>query len=172
MQHQPPDHRSCAFPLSGGSGLRLCLAGLLIWASCTTPPVKNPSEKHAAQSLELMRVDREFSEASSRNGMKMAFLQYLDSNGVLLRPSRMPITGAESIDYLVSHDDSDFSMSWDPHHAEVSASGELGFTYGVYAMKPREQDTLLYGTYTHVWKRQSDSTWKLLLDSENAGISD
>jgi ketosteroid isomerase-like protein len=52
----------------------------------------------------------------------------------------------------------------------VAESGELGFTYGVYIMRPLLQDTALFGTYTHIWKKQLDGKWKLLLNSVNEGI--
>jgi ketosteroid isomerase-like protein len=109
---------------------------------------------------------------SSASGMKKAYIEYIDSNGVLLRPENMPIIGANAIDYLIQQDDTGFQLSWEPRHAEVANSGELGFTYGIYAMRPKDKDTVIYGTYTSIWRKQKDGKWKLALDSGNQGIGE
>jgi ketosteroid isomerase-like protein len=54
----------------------------------------------------------------------------------------------------------------------VANSGELGFTYGIYAMRPKDKDTVIYGTYTSIWRKQKDGKWKLALDSGNQGIGE
>jgi len=133
-------------------------------------PTKSVNEENGQKTLELINTDKSFSELCLKQGMKAAYLEYLDSNGVLLRPNQIPIIGANTIDYIIQQNDESFVLSWNPQHAEVSASGELGFTYGIYAMKPAEMDTIIYGTYNNVWKRQSDNKWKLLLNTENKGI--
>jgi ketosteroid isomerase-like protein len=120
--------------------------------------------------LELLTTDRSFSELSEKEGIKIAYFEYIDSNGVLLRPNELPIVGAEAIDYLAQQNDQDYSLTWDPQHAEVGASGDLGFTYGVYILKPRDYDTLFYGNYTNIWKKQPDGKWKLILNSGNEGL--
>jgi ketosteroid isomerase-like protein len=126
----------------------------------------------AAIRLELITADKEFSSLSHEKGMKNAFIDFIDSNGVLLRPNHVPIAGANAIDYLIQQDDSDYTLTWDPQQAEVAASGDLGYTYGVYALRPREKDTVIYGTYISIWKRQKDGKWKLVLDSGNEGIGE
>jgi ketosteroid isomerase-like protein len=120
----------------------------------------------------LLESDRAFSKFSYEKGMKAAFLEYLDSNGILLRPDHMPIIGADAVDYLIQQDDSQFSLTWQPQGATIAQSGELGFTYGVYALTPSVKDTVIYGTYTTIWKKQSDGKWKCLLDSGNPGIGE
>ena len=41
----------------------------------------------------VMSTDKTFSEISQYKGMKAAFLQYMDSSCVLLRPDHLPIVG-------------------------------------------------------------------------------
>ncbi|MCC6256746.1 MAG: nuclear transport factor 2 family protein [Chitinophagaceae bacterium] len=119
-----------------------------------------------------MEVDRSFSKVCLEKGMKQAFLEYIDSNGILLRPGHMPIIGAEAVDYLIQQDDSNFSISWRPSAADIAASGDLGYTYGVYVVKPADRDTAIYGTYINIWKKQRDGNWKFVLDSGNPGIDE
>lgn len=116
----------------------------------------------------VMSADREFSNLSKEKGMKMAFLQYLDSNGVLLRPGHYPIVGKDAAAYLQSQEDSTFTLTWEPQSGELAASGELGYTYGLYTLANR--DTTFQGTYVSIWKKQKDNRWKFVLDTGNPGV--
>jgi len=133
---------------------------------------KKDDKKPVHNKKELMEVDRAFSKLSEEKGMKNAFIEYIDSNGVLLRPGQMPIIGANAIDYLIQLSDTGFSLTWEPNNAGISTSGDLGYTYGIYAMKPSQKDTIIYGTYTSIWKKELDGKWKFVLDSGNEGIGD
>ncbi len=137
----------------------------------------NVSEKKPAgeadinkERIKLMEADKSFSDLCEKEGMKRAFIEYIDSNGVLLRPNSMPIVGAHAIDYLIAQSDTGYVMKWQPHYAFVARSADLGYTYGVYSLAPSTQDTILYGTYVSVWKRQQDGVWKFVLDCGNDGL--
>jgi ketosteroid isomerase-like protein len=129
--------------------------------------VTGPDEKQ-----KMMDTDRAFSKLSVEKGMKNAFLEYIDSNGVLLKPNRYPILGAEAIDYLIQQNDSSYTLQWEPEAGFIAQSGELGYTYGVYAFKPNGKDTATYGTYVSIWKKQADGKWKFVLDSGNEGVGE
>ena len=58
------------------------------------------------------------------HGMKKAFIELIDNDGILLRPNHYPILGAEAIDYLSQSNDSSFSLSWLPSGGEVASSGD------------------------------------------------
>ena len=120
--------------------------------------------------MKMMDTDRAFSRLSEQKGMKNAFLEYIDSNGVLLRSNHLPLLGADAIDYLIQQNDSAFTLKWEPKAGVVAHSGELGYTYGIYVLKPGTTDTLIYGNYVSIWKKQSDGNWKFVLDSGNEGI--
>lgn len=122
--------------------------------------------------IAMMDADRAFSKMSEEKGMKQAFLEYIDSNGVLLRPDHLPIIGADAIDYLVQQNDSGYTLKWEPKNGAVASSGELGYTYGVYALKPAQADTIIYGTYVSIWKKEANGDWKYVLDSGNKGIGE
>jgi ketosteroid isomerase-like protein len=56
-------------------------------------------------------------------------------------------------------------LTWAPEIAEVSASGELGYTSGPYEVRPdRGAEPTGFGHYVSTWKKQADGTWKVLLD--------
>lgn len=132
---------------------------------------KNDAALPAADEKQLIQADMAFSALSEAKGMKNAFVEYMDSNGILLRPQHFPILEAEAIDFLISQDDGAFTLTWKPKNAVIASSGDLGFTYGLYALQPGNQDTVLYGTYVNIWKRQEDGSWKFILNSGNDGIN-
>ena len=139
---------------------------LSLAASCRTH--SDPSVGEAA----LMDVDRSFSELSVSEGMTKAFLQYCATDAVMLRENSMPVQGKESISSLLEgNDDSGFTLSWEPRFAKVAGSGEIGYTYGLYALRPAAADTVLRGTYVSVWVKENGQ-WKWILDSGNAGLGE
>ena len=117
---------------------------------------------------EILATDSAFSRSSSEQGTKKAFIEYMDNDGILLRPSHLPLIGAQAIEYLTESSDTGYTLTWQPSAAQVSASGDLGYSYGIYHLQL--QDTLIRGTYVSIWKKQADGKWKFILDSGNEGI--
>jgi len=118
----------------------------------------------------MLETDRAFSKMSEEKGMKTAMLNFMDGKGVLLRPNTMPLVGGNAVDYISQSNDTSYIMTWEPSGGSVGKSGDLGYTYGVYSLKPKNQDTVFYGTYVSVWKRQEDGKWKFVLETGNEGI--
>jgi ketosteroid isomerase-like protein len=62
------------------------------------------------------------------------------------------------------------TLTWTPVKAEMSKSGDLGFTYGNYIFTAKNKDGKLvttYGKYTSIWKKQQDGQWKVVVDMGN-----
>lgn len=149
----------------------LLLIILPVIISCKLFDKKEPADP-LADKMKMMEADRAFSQLSEEKGMKNAFLEYIDSNGVLLRPNQMPLMGADAIDFLIRQNDSSFTLKWEPRNGIVARSGELGYTYGVYSLHSNDKDTTYYGNYVSIWKKQLDGSWKFVLDSGNEGIGE
>ena len=151
-----------------GQSLILFLLIGIIFLSCSNY-VDIEKEKQA-----LMNTDIEFSKLSEQKGMNEAFFSYLAKDGVLLRPNSLPIEGIEAIkERLSKSSDDNFTLTWKPSFAEVSKSGDLGYTYGIYEFKTTDQNSIpliAKGTYITVWKKQIGSTWKVVLDTGNQGV--
>ena len=119
-----------------------------------------------------MIADAKFSQLSEEKGMKEAFKKYLDDSAVLLRPGNFPIRFKAEIDkFLNQENDTSFTLRWSPSYAFVSSGNDLGYTYGIYSLKPHRFDTMYYGTYTTIWKRNQMGKWKVILDSGNEGLT-
>ncbi len=123
------------------------------------------------EKIVMLDADRAFSKMCLEKGVRKAYIEYIDSNGILLRPNQYPLIGAAAVDFLSQINDTSFSLQWEPKGGAIAQSGELGFTYGIYALKPSQKDTTIFGTYTNVWKKQADGKWKFLLDTGNEGVS-
>lgn len=150
-------------------------AGVVVCAvtvvSCQSPYKANAKEDMTvATKVDMMDADREFSLLSEKKGLRTAYAEFIDSNGVLLRPGYKPMDGADALDYILQSNDSSFIMTWEPKEASLAASGDLGYTYGVYSLKPRAADTIIYGSYVTIWRKQPDGKWKFVLQSGNEGL--
>ena len=146
-------------------------------ASCFRGQPKPQEQKSETESSndsksEMIEADKAFSKMSEEKGMKAAFIEYLDSDGVLLRPNSLPLKGANAIDYISQSNDSSFSLSWEPRGAAIAKSGDLGFTYGVWLIKFKSIDSVKRGTYISVWKKQADGKWKYVVDGGNDGVGE
>ncbi|MDP3070868.1 MAG: nuclear transport factor 2 family protein [Opitutaceae bacterium] len=57
-------------------------------------------------------------------------------------------------------------MNWKPLRADVAASGDLGYTWGVAESGPSKEGPFKpYGIYVIIWKRQADGPWKFVYDA-------
>ncbi len=135
---------------------------ILIFSCNIKKEVTEPPSTH-----DMLKADLAFSDMCRQIGMKKAFLQYIDNEGVLLRPDHLPIIGADAINYISFLSDTSYTLSWKPAYAEIAASGELGYTYGIF--KLQLPDTTLTGTYVNIWKKEKDGEWKFVLNSDNPG---
>lgn len=140
--------------------ISILMLALLVWA-CTNHP--------KPQVEQLFEADRKFSKMAMEKGFPTAFIEYAHPDAVLLRPKSMPITGKPAIKNLYEKAESKgVDFSWEPLAGELAASGELGYTFGIYTIK---KDTVLQqGTYISVWKKDLDGNWKYILDTGNEGL--
>ena len=134
---------------------------LLLLASCEDEPEKNSIEKWKE---EIREAEQDFAKLAAEKGIHDAFLFYAAEDAVLKR--RSLIIGKEAIDKHLEKSTSK-NLSWSPDFIDVSASGDLGYTYGKYVYKYTDsignplEDTGIFHT---VWKRQSDGSWKFVWD--------
>ncbi len=152
---------------------KLCLlafAVLLLFSCRNGSKQENTEDKYSALRVDLLDADRKFSAMSEQKGLRAAYVEFIDNNGVLLRPGMVPLQGGEAMDFITQSNDSSFTMTWEPKSSTIAASGDLGYTYGIYSLKPRDADTVLYGSYVTIWKLQPNGKWKFVLQSGNEGV--
>ena len=60
------------------------------------------------------------------------------------------------------------ALEWGPEFVDISATGDLGFTFGPYTAKNNDGLAVGWGEYVSMWQRQPDGTLRVALD---VGIS-
>jgi ketosteroid isomerase-like protein len=120
----------------------------------------------------LLDADRQFARETAERGVE-AWAAWFTEDGTMY-PARIdPVQGRAAIRELMSdlHDPrSDrgvLRLEWQPARAEVSESGELGWTTGTSrAVTP---DGERRGKYITIWHKQADGSWKVAADLGNQG---
>jgi len=116
----------------------------------------------------LRKLEGDFAKAVAERGHD-AFVSYFAEDGVELEDGG----GIKTKDDMQKESawPPDFSLTWAPVKAEMAASGDMGYTYGNYVLKSKDNDGKLvtrYGKYASIWKKQIDGSWKVVLDMGNS----
>ena len=128
------------------------------------PPEKPNSEQ-------VLEIDRKFSAASEEQGFNQAFIEFAHPNAVLLRENSMPVVGRNAVIQLYKKADTTaVKFTWEPLAGDIAASGELGYTYGIYSFT--KDSVTVKGTYVSIWKKDDSGNWKYILDTGNKGTGE
>ena len=142
-------------------------AGLIVLAlarpAASTPP--------PATAQTLRQLEAEFMKAAAEKGSAGYMSYYADDavevpNGAPLIQGKVNI--AKGMGFL---DDKNNSLTWAPVGADLSASGDLGYTYGTFEFRSKDKDGKVvvdHGKYASIWKKQKEGSWKVVLDMGNA----
>ena len=148
----------------------LVVAFLVVTIALPIPhPTVSASPKATAETMK--QLEGEFMKAALARGSQGYMSYYADDavevpNGGPLIQGKMNI--AKGMGFL---DDKNNQLIWTPVGADISASADLGYTYGTYEFHSKDKDgkpTVEYGKYTSIWKLQKDGGWKVVLDMGNA----
>ena len=107
----------------------------------------------------LLQTDKEFAQFSVNQGAAEAFKEYLTENALQLPAGRNPIQGRNNIYAIMKENQDDYTLDWSPKYAEVSKSGELGYTWGTYILSYTDEDGIKqnsYGKYLNIWKKETN----------------
>lgn len=119
----------------------------------------------------LKQLEAEFMKAAAARGSQ-GYLSYYAEESVELPNGGPIIQGKTNIAPGMGFlDDKNNRLIWTPVGADISASGDLGYTYGNYEFHSKNKqgkETVDYGKYTSIWKRQKDGSWKVVLDMGNS----
>ncbi len=125
------------------------------------------------QKAELMNIDREFSMMSVEKGTFEAFYNYMADDVTIFPKFGHPIKGKETYRDLSSPGEKTEQTSrleWEPYFADISDSGDLGYTLGRYKLTitdSSEDEQKKYGYYVTIWKKQPNGGWKFVFDTGN-----
>ena len=126
------------------------------------------NQEAARRALQAAEVS--FSKLVITSGPAEAFYQFLAPSGTILLPDTSPLEGREvaRIHFAASPQT---VLDCQPGGVEISAGGDLGYTWGTFEIRKQLEDGKIkntYGKYVSVWKKQADSTWRIVLHSSNS----
>src|ERR1700691_4127462 len=120
-----------------------------------THPFASASAKVSADTLR--QLEGEFMKAAAEHGSEGYMSYYADDavevpNGAAITQGKVNI--AKTMGFL---DEKDNHLTWTPVGADMSASGDLGYTYGNYEFRSKGKDgkpVVDRGKYTSIWKKE------------------
>ena len=126
------------------------------------------AQRGKAASEALMRADLDFAKDTAAKRID-GWVAWFAEEGMQLTPEGN-IKGRAAIrEYMgPAFARPDWSLAWKPTFAEISRSGDLGYTTGTYESRGKDaqgKPTLRTGRYVTIWKKQADGSWKVVLDT-------
>jgi ketosteroid isomerase-like protein len=146
----------------------LTLAGACLAAACGSPVNVNEELQ------KLLAIDREWSQTTASMSKSLdTFMSYYAPDAAVYPPGMTVANGPAAIRaaLMPMAQLPGFALQWSPTKANMSASGDLGYTAGSYALTvndPTGRPAIERGKYIEVWKKQSDGSWKVIEDIFNA----
>jgi len=125
--------------------------------------------QHARGVLALMGADSAFSDLADRVGVGAAFATTVAPDGAVFGGTEL-VVGPKAVRDFYASRDAASGLAWHPIYADIAASSDLGFTIGQYISTgrgPSGAAVQSFGKYLTVWQRQSDGTWKFVVDGGN-----
>lgn len=147
--------------------LQLYPSLVLILAFVPNWELKAQDKKDEAE--HLMSLDRQFDKATAEKGIE-GWVAHFASNGSMLGDTSQPVTGHEAIRKAMepAFSDPSSSLRWQPTRAKMMIPGVVGYTVGRYERKRKNKEGKMMvqsGSYTSVWRKQPDGSWKIILDT-------
>ena len=145
----------------------LPIAWLCLAAAC------RPSVNVNQELQTLLARDREWSQTTKDMSKSLdKFMSYYAPSASVYPPGMPIATGSAAIRAALTPMAQlpGFALQWSPTKADMSASGDLGYTTGTFALTTNDaagKPTVEQGKYVEVWKKQSDGEWKVIEDIFN-----
>ena len=137
---------------------------LLLISACKRSEKTDDLENWKA---EIITVEKAFNDMAQEKGLEKAFEFYAAKDGVIRRGKNI-IKGKQAIGNWYKEDvKPNETLSWIPTFVDVSASGDMAFTYGDYTFSYLDSlgnKKVSKGIFHTVWKRQKDGSWRSVSD--------
>jgi len=117
--------------------------------------------------VEVFEIERKFAALAAEKGIKEAFLEFAAKDAVINRNNKIYPGKAGITEYYDSQNLKNIKLEWKPDYVDVSASGDMAWTYGNYSFQAESESgekIEAEGIFHTVWKRQADGSWKYVWD--------
>ena len=126
------------------------------------------TESHESEVEKLLALDVAWSAAELEEQ-----ITFLTDDAIYLAEGMPQVIGRDAIAEIWREESQlpGFSIKWIPDGAVVSASGDVGYTYGPNKTTLNDATgatTIIEGKYVTIWRRQPDQSWKVAVDIWNS----
>jgi ketosteroid isomerase-like protein len=142
------------------------LSGILFPLLFSFPFTGGAQQKNQSPALaSLVNTEREFAATSLKEGIRASFWEYFADDGISISP-KPHIYKESALKTPPPAHPLARTLYWEPIVADVSSSGDLGYTMGPASLKDSAKGDAptWYGFYFSIWKRQKDGDWKVAVD--------
>src|SRR4051812_19592440 len=110
----------------------------------------------------LVKAEKSFSAYAVSHNTKDAFLKFADSGAVVFDKGE----AVNAIGLWSAREKREGILEWHPQFAEVSNSGDFGYTTGPWTFRSKAVSDSITGRgqFTSVWHFDSSGEWKFLVD--------
>jgi len=153
----PPDFGSAVYggPLFSGS---------VFWTA--GPGYVSIEDRRMARAINnMMTAERSLVFVTRNRGIEQAYSEHAAGDVRVYRSNALPMVGWSAANDTLSKRGRRVEIS--PQQHGMSASRDLGYSYGLLiarASAAAKPDTV---SYLHVWRRAGDGAWRLAIDVEN-----
>ncbi len=113
----------------------------------------------------LFGLEKKFAAAVAEGGGS-AFASFFDKDGVTLGNRAAAAIGQPAIAAQARWSPQDYQLTWTPEGGQLAPSGDMGYTWGHYEGHAKNLPPT-QGRYMTVWKKETDGTWKVVLETSN-----
>lgn len=129
-------------------------------ASLVAPVAVSFRASDGDQLKTLVATERAFAKTCTERGIRDSFLAFIADDGVMFRPNA--VNGRQ---WFLASPPTDGLLTWYPSVAGISSAGDLGYTAGPWEYREKAgSPPAAHGHFLTVWQKQSDGSWKFVLD--------
>lgn len=144
--------------------LFVSFAALVLLSSCARY-TKQPDMNNCK--TEIMLTEKDFEKMAADKGLSEAFSFFAADSAVIRARGKIVVGKTEIKNYYGSLPYKNISLTWSPDFVDVSASCDLGYTYGKYRISFTDslgKNNIDSGYFHTVWKKQKDGKWRFVWD--------
>jgi uncharacterized protein (TIGR02246 family) len=144
------------------------VAVLMTAVACAVPPAADPAQALA----DLREADTAYLAAVNAKDTE-AFLAFYAADAVMFAPNAPAATGLDAIRAMATEMFGMEGMTVNVTSVRVDAWAEMGYSRATAAVTVPGPDGMPMaesGPDVHVWKKQADGSWKIVIDIWNSDV--
>jgi ketosteroid isomerase-like protein len=163
------------FSVSRNRSLNFAAAFVACFATgCAQQQPAPPPDTRVADEATIRAADADWAKAAQTKQVD-AWVAFYSDDAVVLPPNDGRATSKDSIRKAVGEllGLPGLSIHWQPTKVEAARFGDMAYSYGAYELtsnNAKGRPVTDHGKYVEIWKKQSDGSWKCIVDTWNSDL--